>query len=207
MRVNVLFAVLFALCTVVLVPAGVLAHCDTLDGPVIQDARIALEKGDITPVLKWVKEESEGEIRKVFDKTIKKRSKGAEAKEKAELKFFDTLVKVHREGEGAPYTGLKPAGQVEPIVAKADMAIAEGSVEELAGKIAGHISSAITERFERLMEAKKHMNESVGAGREYVEAYVQFMHFTEAVHKIAMGEAAHHNESEKPESKEGAHKH
>ena len=28
------------------------AHCDTLDGPVVEAARLALKKGEVTPVLK-----------------------------------------------------------------------------------------------------------------------------------------------------------
>ena len=38
------------------------AHCDTLDGPVVKTARAALEKGDVTPILKWVTNEYETEI-------------------------------------------------------------------------------------------------------------------------------------------------
>ncbi len=33
------------------------AHCDTLDGPVVKDARLALDKGDVTGLLKWVRKE------------------------------------------------------------------------------------------------------------------------------------------------------
>jgi hypothetical protein len=86
----------------------VLAHCDTLDGPVVQTARTALEKGDITPLLKWVRVEDEKEIKDAFEKTLAVRRKGAEAKELADMYFFETLVRIHRAGEGAPYTGLKP---------------------------------------------------------------------------------------------------
>jgi len=42
------------------------AHCDPLDGPVVKDAKVALEKGDATPVLKWVKVEHEEEVRTVL---------------------------------------------------------------------------------------------------------------------------------------------
>ncbi len=40
----------------------VFAHCDTLDGPVINDAKIALEKADAAPVFKWVEEGKEAEV-------------------------------------------------------------------------------------------------------------------------------------------------
>ena len=87
-----------------------LAHCDTLDGPVVTLARQALAKGDVTPVLPWVAKEKEAEIRKAFALASAVRGKGEKEKELADMYCFETLVRVHREGEGAPYTGLKPAG-------------------------------------------------------------------------------------------------
>ena len=91
----------------------VFAHCDTLDGPVVKTARAALEKGDVTPILKWVKKENEAEIRDLFKKTLSVRSKGKEAQELADMYFLETLVRVHRAGEGEPYTGLKPSVAVK----------------------------------------------------------------------------------------------
>jgi hypothetical protein len=97
-----------------IIPGIASAHCDTLDGPVVMTAKAALEKGDVTPVLKWVRKEDEKEIREQFKKTLTVRAKGPEAKELADMYFFETLVRIHRAGEGAPYTGLKSAGMVEP---------------------------------------------------------------------------------------------
>ena len=93
-----------------LVPRPALAHCDTLDGPVVKDARAALDAKDLTPVLKWVEYEKEGEIREAFQHALAVRALGPEARALADRFFFETLVRVHREGEGAPYTGLKPEG-------------------------------------------------------------------------------------------------
>ena len=101
-------------------PNFALAHCDTLDGPVIQDARKAIEAKDITPVLKWVKPHDEKAVRAAFKKVLAGTAKGHDA---AENLFFSTLVKIHRAGEGAPFSGLKPAGAVEPAVAEADKAL------------------------------------------------------------------------------------
>jgi hypothetical protein len=105
--------------------------------------------------------------------------------------FFETLVRLHRAGEGAPYTGLKPAGQVEPPVAAADNAIAEGQVDDLAAEIAKAAEKGVRERFDRLMEAKKHEDDSVEAGRRYVEAYVTFVHYVEGLHTTIAGGAGH----------------
>ena len=83
-------------------PRDAAAHCDTLDGPVIQDARKAIENKDITPVLKWVKPKDEKAVRAAFQKVLAGKGKSAEAAEHA---FFTTLVKIHRHGEGAPGRG------------------------------------------------------------------------------------------------------
>lgn len=99
-----------------------------------------------------------------------------EAKELADRYFLETLVQVHRAGEGAPYTGLK-AEPVAQIVAIADQALVAGSAEEMITKMTGHMAGAIREKFNRALETKKHAGESVAAGREYVEAYVQYMHY------------------------------
>ena len=173
------------------------AHCDTLDGPVVAAARTALDKGDVTPVLKWVQKEDEGEINKAFQKALGVRKLSPQAKELADMCFFETLVRIHRAAEGAPYTGLKPAGEVEPVVVAADNVIKSGSVDGLAKEISSLVNSGIHQRFERLMQAKKHMDENVPSGRQYVEAYVEFVHYVERLHNDASGTAAHHEDSEK----------
>jgi len=175
-----------------LAPGIAAAHCDTLDGPVVMTAKSALEKGDVTPVLKWVKKEHEAEIRDAFKKTLVVRAKGPEAKELADLYFFGTLVRIHREGEGAPYTGLKPAGTVEPPIAAADKALNSGSVDGLVKAVTDHVAAGIRERFNHAVETKKHADENVEAGREYVAAYVEFIHYVERLHVDAMSKAGHH---------------
>ncbi|HEY6008282.1 MAG TPA: DUF6448 family protein [Geobacteraceae bacterium] len=167
------------------------AHCDTLDGPVVVDAKAALQKGDVTPVLKWVKKADEAELKEAFKKTLAVRGGGSEAKELADRYFFETLIRIHRAGEGAPYTGLKPAGSVEPSVAAADKAIESGSVAALAKEVGEASEKAILERFEKVMAAKKHKDESVEAGREFVEAYVIYVHFVEGLHAMVAEGASH----------------
>ena len=180
------------------------AHCDTLDGPVVQTARIALEKGDITPLLKWVKADDEKEIRVAFQKTLAVRAKGAEAKELADMYFFETLVRIHRAGEGAPYTGLKPGAAVDPAVALADKALESGSVDKLVGVLSKAMSNGIRERFQHASETRKHADDSVAAGREYVKAYVIFTHYVEGLHAIIKQGGGHHSEEGKGDK---AHEH
>ena len=174
-----------------------IAHCDTLDGPVITTASAALEAGDVTPILKWVQAGQEAEIKEAFDRTLGVRKLGPEAKGLAYNYFFETLVRLHRAGEGAIYTGLKPAGEVEPPIAAADEAIETGSVENLIGDIQNEVEAGIKERFERVIETRKHKDESVEAGREFVESYVIFAHYIEGLHNTISGEAAeHHGEAQ-----------
>jgi len=179
----------------ILAPSKTLAHCDTLDGPVVMDARAALDKGDATPVLKWVKKADEAEIREAFAETVTVRSKGPEAKELADMYFFETLVRIHRAGEGAPYTGLKPAGaELDPAVVAADKALQSGSVDELVRMVNDAVASGIRARFAHAREMRKNVNASVEAGREYVEAYVTFVHYVERLHMDAVSSTAHHAE-------------
>jgi hypothetical protein len=180
-----------------------LAHCDTADGPVVADAKVALEKGDVTPVLKWVKPGAEAETRAAFARALAARGKGPEVRALADEYFFENLVRIHRAGEGAPYTGILPAGTpVEPAIALADQALESGSAEKLAKGIAHHVDEGVRERFARAAAAKKRAAESVAAGREFVEAYVELTHYVERLHRDATTSAAHG--AEKPA---GGHEH
>lgn len=171
-----------------------LGHCDTMDGPVVADAKIALEKSDVTGVLKWIPQESEAELRQAFDRTLAVRTKGPQARELADLYFFETLVRLHRAGEGEPYTGLEPAGsEVSPVVAKADQALQSGSVDTLAKEVAADVEAGIRRRFAAAAEAQKHATESIEAGRKFVAAYVEFVHYAEALHQAAAGQTAYHS--------------
>lgn len=174
-------------------PRNAAAHCDTLDGPVIQDARKAIEVRDITPILKWVKPKDEKAVRAAFNKVLASKSKSSETIEHA---FFTTLVKIHRAGEGAPFTGLKPAGAVEPAVAEADKALTSGSVDALTKLITEDIAAGIKKRYERAADTYKHKDESVAQGREFVEAYVTYTHYVERLHQDATGKGAHGEHAE-----------
>ena len=180
---------LIAAAAFLFVPEIVWAHCDTLRGPVVADARLALDTGDVTPVLKWIKPENESEIRAAFQKTLKVRSESPDAKEIADRYFFETLVRLHRLGENAPFTGLKD-DPIEPSIMLADNALESGSPEELVSKTTAHLVAQLRQRFAAVKEAKKHSNDSATAGREYVARYVEYTHFVEQLHGIG-AEAAH----------------
>ena len=183
-----LLGILAVLVVALSTPNNAVAHCDTLDGPVIQDARKAIDNKDITPVLKWVKPQDEKAVRAAFQKVLADKGKNPET---AEHKFFETLVKIHRVGEGAPFTGLKPARAVEPAVAAADQALASGSAEALVKLITDDVAAGIRERYEHAAATYQHKDESVEQGREFVEAYVEFTHYVERLHQDATGQSAH----------------
>lgn len=175
-----------------LVPRTALAHCDTLDGPVVKDARVALDAKDITPVLKWVSHDKEGEIREAFQHALGVRSLGPEARALADRYFFETLVRVHREGEGAPYTGLQPAGTaIDPGIAASDTALESGSVEPLVKLVTSEVDKGLRRRFTAAAAARKHAPDSVEKGREFVAAYVEFMHYAERLLANASSDASH----------------
>jgi hypothetical protein len=176
-------------------PSNVLAHCDTLDGPVVATARTALEMGEVTPTLKWVRPEDEEEIHAAFERTMVVRTQNEEARELADLYFFETLVRIHRAAEGAPYTGLKPGETVDPAVTMADQALAEGSVDDMVETLSSAMANGIRDRFQHAAEMQQHADESVEAGREFVEAYISFTHYVEGLHAIIQGDVGHHGEA------------
>lgn len=167
------------------------AHCDSIGGPVVQDAQRALEAQDVTPVLKWVAAEDEGEIRSAFDMTLVVRDESDAARTVADRYFFETLVRVHRATEGEGFTGLKPAGSVEPAIAAADQALEDGNIDPLADELASAIRHGVEERFAVAYEKRQTAEDSVEQGREYVDAYVQFTHFAEQASQLVEAGASH----------------
>jgi hypothetical protein len=154
-------------------------YSDTLDHPVIKTAHNALEKRDITLILKWVKKENGKEIQDLFEKTLIVRNKGKEAQEIADRYFLETFVKLHLAGEGGMYIGKTPAGVDEHAVPEVDKALETVSVDALVNFIARKVREGIHERFAKVKEAGKNADHSIEAGREYREAYIQFTHYAE----------------------------
>lgn len=173
-------------------------HCDTLDGPLVPAAMESLEDGNVNRVLPWVRPEDEGEIRHAFEHARAVRTLGPDARSLADRHFLETLVRVHRAGEGAAFTGLKPAGLDHgPAVPAADRALGEGSFEKaemLATMIADRIRDGLMKRFRKAVDTKDFDVDDVMAGREHVDAYVPYVHYAESVWKAAnQGADDHHH--------------
>lgn len=168
-----------------LAPMEVAAHCDSLDGPVVQAAIRSLETGNPAHVLVWVQPDDEPEIRQAFQRTLSVRDRGSDARELADRWFFETVVRIHRAGEGAPFTGLKPAGyEPTPGIAEADRAVENGSLTALETTLAGRLKTELEARFETLQRRDDHDPGDLEAGRAYVAAYVEFIHFVEEIHAL-----------------------
>lgn len=146
-------------------------HCDSLDGPVVAAARRALDSQDVDMVLPFVHKAGEDEVRRAFELAVKARAKGGEARTVADLFFFETAVRVHRAGEGAPYTGLKPAGlDVGPVIPIAERAIEAAAGDALAAFLADEARREVEHRFQAMLRAKQHAGMGVDGARAYVQA-------------------------------------
>ncbi len=173
------------------------AHCDTLDGPVVLAGKKAIETGNLNHALIWVQPEAEAELKALFKKTLKVRKLGTEAREVADMYFFETLVRLHRAGEGEPYTGLVPAGtDLGPAIPAADKAIRDGSGDGLRVLLFEAIEHGIEHRLERVLAAKSFKPDDVAAGRAWVAGYVGFLHYVEHVYQAAAGSAESHAAAE-----------
>ena len=182
-----------------LTPVRALAHCDGLDGPVVKAAQRALETRNPALVLIWVQEKDEPEIRNVFDQTLAVRVLNPQARELADRFFFETLVRVHRAGEGAPFTGLKPAGRdLGPAIPGADEAVRIGSVQPVHRLLTEAIQERLRQQFGEVMATKTFESDDIAAGRAYIKAYVEFIHFVERLYDTAMKAPHGHFETSEP---------
>jgi hypothetical protein len=161
-------------------PDTAFAHCDTMDGPVVKAAQRALLTKNVNLVLIWVQEKDEATIKQAFRQTLAVRRLNREARDLADRYFFETVVRVHRAGEGEPFTGIEPAGtDPGPIIRGADTALQKDALDPLLKLFPDAATGEIRTRFKDVI-AKKRFNENdVAAGREYVKAYVSFLHHLE----------------------------
>jgi uncharacterized protein DUF6448 len=174
-------------------PARVLAHCDGLDGPVVKAAQKALDTRNLDFVLIWVQAEDEPEIRSAFEQALAVRALSAQAQQLADRYFFEAVVRVHRAGEGAAFTGLKPAGRdLGPAIPAADKALDDRSAEPLIKLLTGTMQERLREQFERVLSRSAFPPDDVATGRAYVKAYVAFIHYVERLYEASITDAHGH---------------
>jgi len=153
----------------------VYAHCDTMSGPVAVAARKALESGDIKLAQIWVGESQDKELKERFRECLSVRKMGGQAKELADKYFIETVIRLHRRAEGMPFTGVKPAQPLPPDVAAAEKALETGNIEIVTDLLNEQIKAGVQKWFDQAMQAKKHKDEGIEAGREWVDAYVKYV--------------------------------
>jgi hypothetical protein len=190
------FFALLLLAFALLLPSRAQAHCDTMSGPVLGAAQKALESGNVNLVLIWVQPGDEAAVRSSFADALAARKTDGEARQAAERSFFETLVRVHRAGEGAAYEGIKPADtDLGPAVPAADKAVETGSAEQVTRILHAAISKGTDKHLHAVLERKNYDPNDLQAGRDYVRAYVEFTHYVEGLHNAATGPASHHEHS------------
>jgi hypothetical protein len=178
---------------------GAQAHCDTLDGPVAKAVYKALETGNLFPVLAYAPAAAEAEIRAAFDRSRKVRGLGADARTLADHAFMETVIRLHRAGEGAAYTGLKPAGaDFGPVIPAADHAVATGDLAKLQAVLTEEIEHALRERLGHVRELQKAPLEPKTAAelphaRERISAELAFVTFAESIRQAILGKGAEHH--------------
>jgi hypothetical protein len=175
------------------------AHCDAVDGPVAKVAIAALEDGNINPVLAYAPATAEEEIRAAFERSRAVRGLGGHASELAEHAFLETVIRLHRAGEGAAYTGLKPAGiDYGPVIPAAEKAVQTGDLAALKALLVEEIEHALTERLAQVRELKDvPLNPKTSAevphARKRVSSELGFITFAETLRQAALGRGSEHH--------------
>lgn len=169
------------------------AHCDSLDGPVVKAARAALTENNLNLVLIWVQPDDNEAIKRAFEKTLAVRKLNPEAQELADMYFFETLVRIHRAGEGAPYTGLKPAGtDFGPSIPATDKALESEDVEPVLKLLTDTTEHGVREHFKKTLTKKEFDKDNIEAGRDFVKAYVEYTHYVKRIYDAAARTAMGH---------------
>lgn len=185
--------ILLVLSGLFLWPVGAQAHCDAVDGPVATAAIKALETKNVNIILPYAPAEAEAELTAAFEQALIVRTKGPEAKALANRYFMETAVRIHRAGEKAPYTGLKPAGiDFDPAIPAAEKALESGEMEPLLKLMSHEVSGGITEHFHEALHTKSVTKEptdkaSVAAARHRVSAELEFIGYVERIYLATKG--------------------
>lgn len=177
----------------VLQPAAV-AHCDSIHGPVVLAAKQALERGQVALILPYVQADAEAELTAAFEQTLAVRKVGDSAQALADRYFFETAVRLHRQGEGAPYTGLQEESDFGPALEAAEKALATGDLKPLHLLLDKAVQDGIREKFTAVQAARSAAEEegTVATHRERVEAELLFETYINQLYTVAAEGAVHH---------------
>ncbi|WOS65404.1 DUF6448 family protein [Sinorhizobium fredii] len=174
-------------------PASARAHRDSADGPVATAAIKALDARNVNLILPFAPAQAEPELGDAFKRALSVREKGPEAKALADRYFIETAVRLHRAGEGAPYSGLKPAGtDFGPAIPAAEKALKIGKSDDLTALMAEQVVHAIEERYSDAKAPRGATMEpttaaDVAKARERVSAELAFIGYVEGIYLAAKG--------------------
>jgi hypothetical protein len=192
-----LVALLVGLIGVVFAPHAALGHCDSIDGPVASAAVQALDTKNVNVALRYAPPEAEAEIIAAYEQALVVRAKGPEAKALADRSFMETVVRLHRAGEKAAYTGLKPAGgDFGPAIPAAEKALVVGELKPLIELLERQLHHGLEARFEHVRHAGHGVvaptsKAEVPAARERVSAELAFIGYVEGIYQAIKG-GPHH---------------
>ncbi len=178
-------------------PVGAYAHCDAVDGPVATAAVKALETRNVNLVLPCAPARAEPELSAAFQQALAVRGKGPEAKALADRYFMETAVRLHRAGEGAPYTGLQPAGtDFGPAIPLAEKALETGKPDGLTAFMSDQVTHSIADRFRdatvhRLASKEPSTPADVASARERVSGELAFIGYVEGIYLATKGGGTH----------------
>jgi hypothetical protein len=176
------------------------AHCDAIDGPVAKAIQKALETGNINLVLPYAPASAEAELQTTFAEARKVRGLGPEARRLADRSFMETAIRLHRAGEGAGFSGLKPAGiDYGPMIPAAERALETGELQPIKSVLIAEIDRVLGERLAHIRELRKVSSEpgnyaQVAAARERIGAELGFITFAEGLREAVLAKAPAHHE-------------
>lgn len=177
-----------------------------MDGPVVRAAKEALESGNVNLILPYAPKTAEPELKHAFDKTMKVRRLGSEASGVADRWFFETAVRLHREGEGAPYTGLKPAGlDVGPVLPRAERAAEEGDVSEVLEFLSHTVEEELQKKMSKITTTKDFDVNDVDAAREHTEAVLDLELYSHHLYTFIKSGGGHRKGVEEGEAPVNGH--
>ncbi len=172
------------------------AHCDGVDGPVATAAQRALDAGNVYLALPYAPASAEEEIMAKFSQARAVRTAGPEARELADLAFVETVVRLHRLGEGAGYTGLRPAGlDYGPMIPAAERALETHDLSAVRAILIEDMDEGLAERLAHVTELQDVTlepsdHDGVAAARDRISAEFAFITYAEGLREAIGGAAA-----------------
>jgi hypothetical protein len=158
------------------------AHCDTASGPVAMAAREALETGKFAAVAIWVGAKQNDALRSAFDQSLPVYHMGGKAQKLAEQHFMETAVRLHRQAEGLPYTGLQPAQPLPIDVATAEHALDTGELQPVSQLLEAALEKQLATLFDAARNAREDKDKNLAAGRAWADAYVKYVTYVHGLY-------------------------